>query len=121
MRARDGHEEGLLEMQGEIVKQVEEFKYLGSTVQTDGGSGREITKWIQAGWGVWRKITGVMPEEKNFRYCERANVQDHSKTDNNVWDGDSRGYKGVGEKDATSKDENVKVVTWFYKERLDQE
>ena len=60
MRARDGHEEGLLEMKGKIVKQVEEFKYVRSTMQADGGLEREITKRIQAAWGAWRKITGVM-------------------------------------------------------------
>ena len=53
-----------METHGEIMKQVEEFKYLGSTVQTDGGSERELAKRILAGWGAWRKITGVMCDKK---------------------------------------------------------
>ena len=36
-------------MQGEKLKRVEEFKYLGSTVQTDEGAGRKVRKRIQAG------------------------------------------------------------------------
>ncbi|XP_037783508.1 uncharacterized protein LOC119579668 [Penaeus monodon] len=56
--------ERVVKMQGEIVKQPEEFKYLGSTVQADGGSEREVTKWIQAGWRAWKKITGVMCDRK---------------------------------------------------------
>ena len=51
-------------MQGEVVKQVEEFKYLGSTIQADGGIDREIAKRIQVGWGAWKRITGVMCDRK---------------------------------------------------------
>ena len=49
MRAGDGQEEGVVEMQDEKVKQEEELKYLGSTVQADAGSEteREIRKWIE--------------------------------------------------------------------------
>ena len=51
-------------MQGEKLKQVDEFKYLGSTVQQSGGSEREVAKRIQAGWAAWRKITGVMCDRR---------------------------------------------------------
>ncbi|XP_047492429.1 uncharacterized protein LOC125041485 [Penaeus chinensis] len=53
-----------VKIQGEDVNQVKEFKYLGSTVQEDGGSDREVTKCIQAGWGAWKKVTGVMCDRK---------------------------------------------------------
>ena len=51
-------------MQGEVVKQVEEFKYLGSTILADGGIDREIAKRIQAGCGAWKRITGVVCDRK---------------------------------------------------------
>ena len=33
---------------------------MGSTVQRLGGTDKEVTKKIQAGWAAWRKITGVL-------------------------------------------------------------
>ena len=59
LRAGNRQDVGTVVMQGEKVKQVEEFKYLGSTVQLDGGSDTEITKRIKAGWGAWKRITGM--------------------------------------------------------------
>lgn len=53
-----------VKMQGEKLNRVEEFKYLGSTVQSDGGAEREVEKRIQAGWGAWKKITGVMCDKR---------------------------------------------------------
>ena len=45
-------------MQGAVVKHVEELKYVGSTIQADGGMHREIAKRIEAGWGAWKRIRG---------------------------------------------------------------
>ena len=53
LRAGDRQDERTVAMQGEVVIQVEEFKYLGSAIQADGGIYREIAKRIQAGWGAW--------------------------------------------------------------------
>ena len=36
------------------------FRYLGSTVQADGGLDLEVKMRIQAGWNNWRKLTGVL-------------------------------------------------------------
>ena len=46
------------------MKQVEEFKYFGCTVQASGGSDTEIAKRIQARWGAWKSITEVMCDRK---------------------------------------------------------
>ena len=40
---------GTMKMQGEEVAQVEDFTYLGSTVQSNGECGREVKKRVQAG------------------------------------------------------------------------
>ena len=42
------------------IPETLEFKYLGSTVQEDGGCDRDVGRRIQAGWSNWRKVTGVM-------------------------------------------------------------
>ena len=52
--------EETVKIQAEDVKSIEDFKYLGSTVQKDGGVEKEVAKRVQAGWGAWRKITGMM-------------------------------------------------------------
>ncbi|KAI5102348.1 hypothetical protein C0J45_7700, partial [Silurus meridionalis] len=35
---------------------VEEFRYLGSTVQRNGECVREVKKRVQAGWSGWRRV-----------------------------------------------------------------
>ncbi|KAK3547424.1 hypothetical protein QTP86_020881 [Hemibagrus guttatus] len=55
---------GTVRLQGEEVKKVQEFKYLGSTVQSNGEYGKEVKKRVQAGWNGWRKVWGVLCERK---------------------------------------------------------
>ena len=51
---------GTVKMQGEEVAKVEDFKYLDSTVQSNGECGREVKKRVQAGWNGWRRMSGVI-------------------------------------------------------------
>ncbi|KAK3538198.1 hypothetical protein QTP70_033122 [Hemibagrus guttatus] len=55
---------GTVRLQGEEVKKVQEFKYLGSTVQSNGECGKEVKKRVQAGWNGWRKVSGVLCNRK---------------------------------------------------------
>ncbi|KAK3568487.1 hypothetical protein QTP86_008540 [Hemibagrus guttatus] len=55
---------GTVMLQGEEVKKVQEFKYLGSTVQSNGECGKEVKKRVQAGWNGWRKVWGVLCDRK---------------------------------------------------------
>ncbi|KAK3558090.1 hypothetical protein QTP86_009450 [Hemibagrus guttatus] len=55
---------GTVRLQGEEVKKVQEFKYLGSTVQGNGECGKEVKKRVQAGWNGWRKVSGVLCDRK---------------------------------------------------------
>ncbi|KAK3569315.1 hypothetical protein QTP86_026834 [Hemibagrus guttatus] len=55
---------GTVRLQGEEVKKVQEFKYLGSTVQSNGECGKEVKKRVQAGWNGWRKVSGVVCDRK---------------------------------------------------------
>ena len=55
---------GTVKMQGEEVAKVEDFKYLGSTVQSNGVCGREVKKREQAGWNGWRRISGVICDRR---------------------------------------------------------
>ncbi|KAK3558484.1 hypothetical protein QTP86_018133, partial [Hemibagrus guttatus] len=55
---------GTVRLQGEEVKKVQEFKYLGSTVQSNGECGKEVKKRVQAGWNGWRKVSRVLCDQK---------------------------------------------------------
>ncbi|KAK3573193.1 hypothetical protein QTP86_015101 [Hemibagrus guttatus] len=55
---------GTVRLQGEEVKKVQEFKYLRSTVQSNGECGKEVKKRVQAGWNGWRKVSGVLCDQK---------------------------------------------------------
>ncbi|KAK3516660.1 hypothetical protein QTP70_021999 [Hemibagrus guttatus] len=55
---------GTVRLQGYKVKKVQEFKYLGSTVQSNGECGKEVKKRVQAGWNGWRKVSGVLCDRK---------------------------------------------------------
>ncbi|KAK3543056.1 hypothetical protein QTP70_010554 [Hemibagrus guttatus] len=55
---------GTVRLQGEEMKKVQEFKYLGSTVQSNGECGNEVKKRVQAGWNGWRKVSGVLCDRK---------------------------------------------------------
>ena len=50
---------GSVHMQSAQLPQVSEFKYPGSTLQSDGDMSTEINKRTQCGWNNWRKMAGV--------------------------------------------------------------
>ncbi|KAK3554542.1 hypothetical protein QTP70_025394 [Hemibagrus guttatus] len=62
MNEREGS--GTVRLQGEEVKKIQEFKYLGSTVQSNGECGKEVKNRVQAGWNGWRKVSGVLCDKK---------------------------------------------------------
>ena len=51
-------------MRMQEVAKVEDFKYLGSTVQSNGECGREVKKRVQAGWNGWRRMSGVICDRR---------------------------------------------------------
>ncbi|XP_051788831.1 uncharacterized protein LOC127529414 [Erpetoichthys calabaricus] len=55
---------GMVSMQGVELVKVDEFKYLGSTVHSNGDCGREVKKRVQAGWNGWRSVSGVICDRR---------------------------------------------------------
>ncbi|KAK2920711.1 hypothetical protein Q8A73_000196 [Channa argus] len=55
---------GTVRSQGAEVKKVQDFKYLGSTVQSNGECGKEVKRRVQAGWNGWRKVSGVLCDKR---------------------------------------------------------
>ena len=54
---------GDVRLEGNTMKRVHNFKYLGSTVAENGDLDREITHRIQAGWKNW-KMSGVLWDKR---------------------------------------------------------
>ena len=57
----DGKE---LKLQGEKLKRAKNFRYLDSTVSSDGRCEEEVSRRIQAGWMSWKKVSGVLCHRK---------------------------------------------------------
>ena len=66
MCVNEGQDNGssTVKMQGEEVAKVEDLKYLGSSVQSNGECGREVKKRVQAGWNGWRRMSGVICDRR---------------------------------------------------------
>jgi len=59
-----GTEQEAVYLQGEKLKKVDHFKYLGSVVSADGSCEEEIRRRVQAGWQSWRRTSGVLCDRK---------------------------------------------------------
>ena len=59
-----GIEQGTVYIQGETVKKVDHFKYLGVVVSADGSCEEEVRRRVQAGWQSWRRASGVLCDSK---------------------------------------------------------
>ena len=59
-----GNDDETVKMEDAKVPRVKEFKYLGSTVQENGGCEREVKKRVQAGLNEWRRVSGVICDRR---------------------------------------------------------
>ena len=50
--------------EGEEVERVTHFKYLGTSMEEEGGMDTEIAKRVGAGWMNWKKCSGVLCDKK---------------------------------------------------------
>ena len=46
------------------MAKLDSFKYLGSTVQSNGEFGRQVKKRVQAGWNGWRRMSVVICDRR---------------------------------------------------------
>ena len=53
-----------IKLNGEELKNVDHFKYLGSVIDKDGTIDRDVDLRVQAAWSSWRKLTGVLYDRK---------------------------------------------------------
>ena len=72
-------------MEDTKVPRVKEFKYLGSIVQESGDCEREVKKRVQAGWNIWKRVSGVIRDRRLPATVKKESVQFSGKTSNGVW------------------------------------
>ena len=91
------HQNAYIHLQGETVKRVKTFTYLGSTlVVEDGELDAEFTHRVQSGWKNWKRVYGVL--------CDRSmNVNIKRKVYRTVTRCDARG-RGMGVEEGTWKE-----------------
>ena len=51
-------------LNGEELKNVDHFKYMGSVIDKDGTIDTDVDLRVQAAWSSWRKLTGVLYDRK---------------------------------------------------------
>ena len=51
-------------LNGEELKNVDHFMYLGSVIDKDGTIDKDVDLRVQAAWSSWRKLTGVLYDRK---------------------------------------------------------
>ena len=49
---------------GEEVERVTHFKYLGTSIEEEGGMETEIAKRVGSGWMNWKKCSGVLCDKR---------------------------------------------------------
>ena len=58
------HQDAEIQLQGEAVKRVKTFTYLGSTLAEDGELDAEVNQRVQSGWKNWKRVSGVLCDRK---------------------------------------------------------
>ena len=59
---------GSVNMQSAQLPQATEFKYMGSTLQSDCDMITEVNKRTQCGWNNWRKMYGVLYATREYHH-----------------------------------------------------
>ena len=54
----------ILDINGKELKQVDCFKYLGTVMETEGGSNKAVKQRVKSAWMKWREMSGVICDRK---------------------------------------------------------
>ena len=60
----NGSGNGKICLQKEELKKVNEFKYLGTTMVSNGEYSREVKNRVQEGWSSWRRVSAVICDRR---------------------------------------------------------
>ena len=58
------HQDAEIQLQGETVKRVKTFTYMGTTLVEDGKLDAEVTHRVQSGRNNWKRVSGVLCDRR---------------------------------------------------------
>ena len=106
-----GVSRGSVQMQYQHLPEMNEFKYLGSTPQTDGGVEAEINRRIQSGWNNW-KMSRVMCDRRILAKVKGKVHQTVIQPAFAIWTRDAAPDKEDNKETRGGRNENVQMGVW---------
>ena len=64
MRFQRDYERGDVSLDGQVVVQKDNFRYLGSVLQKDGDIDEDVRHRISASWLKWRQASGILCDKR---------------------------------------------------------
>jgi len=58
------HEEGDVNLEGQVVPKNDTFRYLGSMLQRDGDIDVDVSHRIKVGWIKWQQVSGILCDKR---------------------------------------------------------
>ena len=114
-----GTEQDAVYLQGEKLKKVDHFEYLGLVVSANGSCEEEIRRRVQAGWQSWRRTSGV-PCDRKLSSRLKGKIY-KCKAGNLIWHGDIGSDTKDGGKDGGCRAEDVEMGIGGYIEGQGEE
>ena len=115
------HQDAEIQLQGETVKRVKTFTYLGSTLAEDGELDAEVTHRVQSGWKNWKRVSGVLGDRRmNVKIKGKMYRTVVLKTSTGVQGRDMGVEEGTGKEIGGRRNENATMDVRSYKAGQDQ-
>ena len=112
------HQDAEIHLQGETVKRVKTFTYLGSTLAEDGELDAEVTRRVQSGWKNRKRVSGVLRDRMNVKIKGRLHNSGNTNTD--VRSRDMGVEEGTGKETGGRRNENATMEVRSYEAGQDQ-
>ena len=69
------HEEGDVNLDGQVVPKKDAFRYLGSMLQKDGDIDADVCHRIKAGWLKWRQASGILCDKRYHKSLKASSIE----------------------------------------------
>ena len=114
------HQDAEIQLQGETLKRVKTFTYLGSTLAEDGELDAEVTHRVQSGRKNWKRVSGVLCDRRMNMKIKGKGVQNSGKTSTDVRGRDMGVEEGTGKEIGGRRNENATMDVRSYEAGQDQ-
>ena len=112
------HQDAEIQLQGETLKRVKTFTYLGSTLAEDGELDAEVTHRVQSGWKNLKRVSGVLCDRRmNMKIKGKVYS---GKTSTDVRGRDMGVEEGTGKEIGGRRNENATMDVRSYEAGQDQ-